>query len=325
LVALADLLQEPQGGGVDYAANGEPAWSKVAREHGVTRVRIGFDINQLVREFVILRHVIREIAEKQGVVLDGPETILTDCLDGAIGASVGAYVDARDYQARRKEAENIGFLTHELRNPLSTAMMAASHLRQRATPAQARLLDTLDRSQKRLAELIDSVLLTERLEAGKIEFRPSDVRLGDVMGPALEAARRTASQKGLAFRENYDPELSVRVDPLLTRSAIQNLADNAAKYADNGYVEVTVDDRDEEFVVHVRDTCEGISEEELRTIFEPFERGASGKSGTGLGLAIAKRAVQVQGGSIQAESREGGGCHFWITLPKCASKRQEPT
>jgi signal transduction histidine kinase len=88
---------------------------------------------------------------------------------------------------------------------------------------------------------------------------------------------------------------------------------------------VTVDDRDEEFVVHVRDTCEGISEEELRTIFEPFERGASGKSGTGLGLAIAKRAVQVQGGSIQAESREGGGCHFWITLPKCASKRQEPT
>jgi len=75
------------------------------------------------------------------------------------------------------------------------------------------------------------------------------------------------------------------------------------------------EDRDG-FTVHVRDTCDGISKEEIRTIFEPFNRGTTGKSGTGLGLAIARRAVEAQGGTIQVESGEPSGCHFWITLPK---------
>ncbi len=322
LVALVGLLSQPSDG-PNCAGNGEPIWSRVAREHGITRVRIGFDISQLIHEFVVLRHVIREIAAEQGLSVAGPDAILSDCLDGAIAAAVSAYVDTRDYEARRKQAENMGFLTHELRTPLSTATVAASHLRRHAAPEQSRVLDTLDRSLKRLADLIDSVLLTERFEAGKVESRPADVQLKDVIEPALEAAQRVAKQKGLTFRANYNPSLSVRVDPILTRSAIQNLTDNAAKYTDQGYVEVNVDERPEEFVVHVRDSCEGISMEELRTIFEPFERGTTGKSGTGLGLAIAKRAVQAQGGSIHAESCEASGCHFWITLPKIARAHQD--
>jgi signal transduction histidine kinase len=318
LVALVKLLSR-EGGRPDFAQRAEPIWSTVAREHGITRVRIGFDINQLIHEFIILRHVIDDVAVENGLSAERGYAALTDCLEGAIAVAVDAYVDARDYEARRKQAENIGFLTHELRNPLSTATMAASQLRRHATPEQLHLLDTLDRSQKRLADLIDSVLLTERLEVGKVDCRPVDVKLGRVLGPALEAAQSAAKQKGLDFRAKYDPELSVRVDPLLTRSAVQNIADNAAKFTDDGFVEVVVDERPEEFVVHVRDSCDGISPEELRTIFEPFERGTTGKSGTGLGLAIAKHAVQVQGGSIQVESREASGCHFWITLPKRVS------
>jgi len=102
------------------------------------------------------------------------------------------------------------------------------------------------------------------------------------------------------------------------RSAIQNLADNAAKYTDSGEVEVTVEERGERLVVHFRDTCAGISADELQTIFEPFERGHTGKAGTGLGLAIARRAVEAQGGSIHAESSGKDGCHFWVDLPRAA-------
>ncbi len=311
LRALVVLLR----GGHDFEVGGEPAWSKVAREHGITRVHIGFDINQLIQEFIVLRHVIREVAREHGLT-DPPDAVLADVLDQAIAASVSAYVDARDYRARQKQAESVGFLTHELRNPLSNAIMAASRLRQHSTPEQQRPLDMLNRNHARLSELIDGVLLTERFVAGKVECRPADVMLGQVMEPALEAARAAATHKGLGFSVSYDPELRVRLDPALTRSAIQNLADNAAKYADRGHVEVSVVDSADEFVIHVRDTCEGISEEELRTIFDPFERGTTGKSGTGLGLAIAKRAVEAQGGSIHAESREARGCHFWISLPK---------
>jgi two-component system OmpR family sensor kinase len=56
--------------------------------------------------------------------------------------------------------------------------------------------------------------------------------------------------------------------------------------------------------------------EDLGSIFLPFRRGHSRKPGSGLGLAIARQAMEVQGGRIEAESREGEGCHFWLTLPK---------
>ncbi len=314
LNALVKLFSRADAQNFDLSA--EPAWSKVAREHGITRVRIGFDINQLIHEFIILRHVIREIAVEQGAAFDGSEGVLADTLDAAIAAAVSAYVDARDYEARKKQAENIGFLTHELRNPLSTAMLSASQMRRLLGSEHGRLLDLLDRSHKKLSDLIDSVLLTEKLEAGKVESQPVAIKLADVIEPALEAARLAAANKGLALRLNYDPEIQVHVDPLLTRSAVQNIADNAAKYTDHGEVSVAVEVGRDVLAVHVRDTCGGISEQEIRTIFEPFERGTKGKSGTGLGLAIARRAIEAQGGSIQAESLGDSGCHFWITLPK---------
>lgn len=322
LDALTNLLS--RSGSANFQIDAEPSWSTVAREHGITRVRLGFDLNQLIQEFITLRHVIREIATEQGVWTGGVEAVLADTLDAAITAAVGAYVEARDYQVRKKRAEHIGFLIHELRNPLSTATLIAARLRANAGPDRSRLLDTLDQSHTRLRELIDGVLVTEKLEAGKIELRPTTLPVREVIEPAIEAARATAARKGLAFRADYDPNLRVRVDPVLTRSALQNLTDNSAKYTAHGQVEISVEDHDESIEIHVRDTCGGLSPEELRTIFEPFERGNTGQPGTGLGLAIAKRAAEVQGGTLRAESpQQAGGCHFWMTLPSQGEPRRE--
>jgi signal transduction histidine kinase len=198
-------------------------------------------------------------------------------------------------------------------------MISAARLRANAAPEQMAHLNALDRSHQRLNAMIDRVLLTQKVVAGKVESRQVDTKLEQIIAPATEAARAEATRKGVEFHTQYDPDLLVRVDPQLTRSAIQNLADNAAKYADVGHIDLAVEDRDSELIVHVRDTCEGLSEAELRTIFEPFERGTTGKSGTGLGLAIAKQAVEAQGGSIHAESPGQSGCHFWIELPKARS------
>lgn len=97
---------------------------------------------------------------------------------------------------------------------------------------------------------------------------------------------------------------------------MQNIADNAARDTDSGGVEVTVADRPEDVIIHVRDSCHGISKEELRTIFQPFERGSTHMLGTGLCLAIARRSIEARGGSIGAESSGPSGFHFWIQLPK---------
>jgi signal transduction histidine kinase len=313
LLALVDLFQRSDGQTVDLRA--QEAWARVAREHGITRVRLGFDIGQLVHEFVVLRHVIRDVAGERGTRMDSAEALLADVLDAAINAAVQAYVEARDYEARRQQAESVAFLTHELRNPLSTAMLAAGRLSSRIPPDLGRTMAILERRHLRLGELIDGVLLTEKLEAGKMETHPRTVGLGELLEGALEAARSVAEQKGLVVRVRYDADREVLLDPVLTRSAIQNIIDNAVKYTDAGEVEVTADVRAGRLVVHVRDTCPGLSPEELRTIFEPFRRGATHKPGTGLGLAIARRAVEVQGGMVAAESPGPTGCHFSVTLP----------
>ena len=319
LIALQRLLRGDDG---DLDPTGGAAWTQVAREHGITRVRIGFDISQLVHEFVALRQVIHEVAIERGLSdADLAGARLADILDAAIAAAVRAYADARDFEARQKQAENIGFLIHELRNPLSAAMMSSTALRSASDGERDELLGTLDRGLRRLAGLINGVLQTQKLEAGKIESVPKPVLLEPLVRRAVEVARLAAESKGLLFEIGCDSTMRVEIDPELTSSALQNLADNAVKYTDGGLVEIRVEQRADDFAIHVRDSCHGISQEELRIVFEPFRRGRSGKSGTGLGLAIAKRAVEAQGGKIEAESSaEAGGCHFWITLPKAPRK-----
>jgi signal transduction histidine kinase len=178
----------------------------------------------------------------------------------------------------------------------------------------------LARSHTRLFDLVESVLEVERLNAEQVQLHIEKISEGELLGSAMDAARKTAQAKGLLFEVHCTPEREVQTDVKLTRSAVQNLVDNAVKYTDAGRVEVVTSMTDTSWVLHVSDTCPGLSAEELRTIFKPFRRGKTAKKGTGLGLSIAKRAVEVQGGSIHAESPGPIGCHFWITLPNKPSE-----
>jgi len=110
LIALSKALRGSKSTGESLGERGESAWVQVARDHGITRVRIGFDITQLIHEFVVLRRVISEVAKKYDPELVGAEPLLTELLDSAITVAVQAYVDARDYEARRTQAANIAFL-----------------------------------------------------------------------------------------------------------------------------------------------------------------------------------------------------------------------
>jgi signal transduction histidine kinase len=315
LLGLSEALRGEQS----LETSATAAWSVVAREHALTRVRLGFDIDQLVREFIFLRQILFEVArEEQLITNDLQCERLADLIDAAIAESVKSYVDSRDLAARRQQAEHIGFLTHELRNPLSTATMVANLLRKRPEIAasQGEKLDMLDRSLQRIRAQIDGILLTQRLDAGEVECRPVDTTLGKIMVDAIRAAELEARQKEIALITHYDPELAICVDPGLTTSALQNVVDNAVKFTDRGRIEITADDNPSEVLIHVYDNCDGLSGEELKTIFEPFKRAHSGKAGTGLGLSIARRALEAQGGQIGAEPSGERGCHFWLTLPK---------
>jgi signal transduction histidine kinase len=312
-------LAQALRGGESIESGGTSAWADIAREHALTRVRLGFDVEQLISEFIILRRVLFEVAREDGVISDDMQgERLADLIDAAIATSVKSYTESRDHAARRVQAEHIGFLTHELRNPLATATLAAGRLRRKPelVAAESETLSMLDRSLNRLRGRIDAMLLTQRLDAHEVECRPIDTRLGPIMADATRGAELEASQKGIGFSAHYDPDLELHVDPGLTISAVQNVIDNAVKFTDHGRVELVADSLPDKALLHVRDNCDGLSAEEIKTIFQPFKRAHSGKAGTGLGLAIARRALEAQGGEIGAESGADGGCHFWLTLPK---------
>jgi signal transduction histidine kinase len=315
LTRLAELLRQSESVG----SAGTSAWVDVAREHALARVRLGFDVSQLFHELVLLRDIATEVLREEGALTDVDQLErLIALIDPAVASSIELYVNSRDFSARRAEAEHIGFLTHELRNPLGAVTLAAEQLRDSGlSEVQRQKLSTiLDKNLLRLRRLIDDVLLTERLEVGEVECRPTETSLGNLVDDTLETMRRAGTQKGLTVEAHYDPGLQLYADHDLTLSALEHLLENALKYSDTGTIEFTVEERSDELAFHVRDNCDGLSPEELRVIFEPFKRAHTNKPGTGLGLAIARRAVEAQGGKIYAESASDRGCHFCFTLPK---------
>lgn len=316
IAKLAEGLRN--GGPRELAERGKHAWADLVREHAITRVRLGFDISQLVHEFIVLRRTLSDVAREEGL-LGGPESqILAELIEAGIGESVSAYVDSRDFSARQAEARHLGFITHELRNPLATATLAAAQIRSLAAESSrlTRAVNLLDRAHDNIRMLIDRVLNAERLEAGEVIPVTKETELGALLDPMLETLRETANTRAIVLLADYDPTIRLNVDPMLTSSAIGNLLENAIKYSGPGEVRLEVEERPSEISVHVIDNCDGISAEELRVIFEPFRRGKHGGKGAGLGLAIARRAVEAQGGTIHAESKGGRGCRFSIVLPK---------
>jgi signal transduction histidine kinase len=193
--------------------------------------------------------------------------------------------------------------------------MALDLVNLRATPEQRPSCEVLDRSLRTVTELIDNVLATEHLASGKVEPHFVEVRIGELVDAATAVAQKVAAEKRLAFDVHANRGRIVRVDRQLTESAIQNLVDNAVKYTDAGTIDLVVEEHPNSWSLHVRDTCPGLSPEELQTIFEPYKRGKTAKRGSGLGLAITRRAIEAQGGTLHAESPGNYGCHFWFELP----------
>ena len=117
-----------------------------------------FDVHAVVHQLELLRQVILELALEEGRSAQPPFDEIVRALDVPITATVDSYVLARDREARRSEADHICFLTHELRNPLAVATLAAAQLRKMglSSPEQVRATELIERSLNRLRTLIET-------------------------------------------------------------------------------------------------------------------------------------------------------------------------
>ena len=236
--------------------------------------------------------------------------------------------------ANRIKDEFLAVLSHELRTPLNPILGWVKMLRAQKCPAAKvpQALETIERNAQLQAQLIEDLLDVSRILQGKISLNPDWVNLSDPVKAALETVQLAAESKSIELVLNLDSEIgSVRGDANRLQQVFWNLLSNAVKFTPiAGRVEVTVSQVGTEAQVQIGDTGKGIRADVLPYIFDRFRQADSSTTrqfgGLGLGLAIARHLIELQGGTIAAESLgENQGATFIVKLPIApAPKHSEP-
>lgn len=285
-------------------------------EHGKQRLHMGFDVAGVVREYSMLRECIFELAAEAGQPITLAEhRVLSGCIDAAVGEAVTQYAIERDEQLRKKTSSHIGFLAHELRNPLNSAVLALLALRDRGALRGAREGDILQRNLERLRALIDQTLVEGELQAGvDLRLEPTPV---DELLRGLEAeCAADAERRRIALRLECEGGLVVPSDQRYLHSALSNLVRNALKFShEGGEVVVRARRGAAKVLIEVEDECGGLPAGSIEKLFNPFVQVGADRSGFGLGLAIAKQATEAHGGSLRVHDLPGKGCVFTLELP----------
>ena len=226
----------------------------------------------------------------------------------------------------RERGSFVAAVSHDLKSPLAAisgqAQLLQRKIEQLELPDGAtmvRRLARIDETTYRMSRLIDDLLDVSRLQMGRaLELNRQPTDLVELARGAIQQLQPTTNRHRLVLAT----ELTVLPgfwDPQRIGRVADNLLLNAIKYSpDGGEVTVTVTRDGAWAVMSVRDQGVGVPAADLPRIFERFHRGANVTrkiSGSGIGLAGSKQIVEQHGGSIEAESREGGGSTFTVRLP----------
>jgi PAS domain S-box-containing protein len=230
--------------------------------------------------------------------------------------------------ANRAKFEFLTTMSHELRTPLNAIAgyveLLEMGIRGPVTDAQRQDLERIRHSQMHLLGLINDVLNFARIETGHVHFDLRDVPLDDALAEVEALISAQVERKGLAYEfRRLAPGVIARADREKVRQIVLNLLSNAVKFTPAGgriTLEYAVGGGGGTVEVRVRDTGMGIPSDKLVTIFEPFVQVNAGYTrtteGTGLGLAISRDLARAMGGELLAESVEGEGSVFVLTLPR---------
>ena len=285
-----------------------------AEEHGAQRLRLGFDIGEVIREYGLLHEAILDMSKAAALAISNEEAhALALCINKGTRDAVVEYQFERETELQRQASEHLAFIAHELRNPLASAVIASGIIGRRqleASPA----VDALGRSLMRLTTMIDNALSHAWLKVGaeprgeRLDLRALLLEIEhDVMPEADERKVKLALQA---------ESIVTHADPRLLGSALSNLVRNALKFTQPGStVTVRAWTHEQRIIVEVEDACGGLPPGRSEELFSPFVQKSGDRSGFGLGLAIARQAAEAHNGTIKVRNLPGHGCVFVLDLP----------
>jgi signal transduction histidine kinase len=222
----------------------------------------------------------------------------------------------------KRKSAFVANVSHEFKNPLAvikeSLALVIDGLVGKITPKQKEMLEGGKRNVERLIRLVTDLLDISKIEAGKVELKREKVDIRALIEEISKTYENEISNKGLILKEDIPEDIGdIWADRDKLTEVIINLLNNAIKYTDKGSIDIKVTGTMKEIRFEIDDTGHGIAKENLKKVFDKFERiTAEKQEGTGLGLPITKDIVELHKGKIWVESEPGKGSKFIFTLPR---------
>ena len=278
----------------------------------------GDEFQELASSFnKMLRHLVDTQSKLRDVNLD---------LDAKVDEL--AQLNLQLYDSNKLKSEFLANMSHELRTPLNSIIGFSEVLQsfESLDEKQKKFARNIQQSGRVLLEMINEILDLAKIEAGKMQLKPTEFDLATVIDAHCKMVSSLVDEKNIELTAETDPALPlVFQDQAKFQQILTNLISNAIKFTPEGG-EILVRTRADagNFSVEVEDTGVGIAEEDLEIIFEKFRQGSSATgsslltreyAGTGLGLSIVKEMCILLGGTVSVQSEIGKGSRFTVTLP----------
>lgn len=227
--------------------------------------------------------------------------------------------------ANRSKGDFLANMSHEIRTPMNAIIGFANlALKTELTLKQRDYVGKIRQAGESLLGIINDILDFSKIEAGKMNMEQVDFKLDDVLNSVAPIVGQRSYDKGLEFLIDVGTDVPQYLigDPLRLGQVINNLANNAVKFTEEGEVEIRVEMLEREgdrarLRFQVRDTGIGMTPEQSGRLFQAFSQADSSTTrrygGTGLGLTISKRLVEMMEGEISVESEPNKGSIFTFT------------
>jgi signal transduction histidine kinase len=300
-----------------------PDITRSALQHGHELLLKGFSVSQVVHDYGDVCQAITELAVEMNATISTDDfRMLNRCLDDAIAGAVTEFGRQQNQSTLDEETtrgnERAGFVAHEMRNLLNTALLAFEVLKTGNVGVAGSTGTVLHRSLLGLRALTGRSLAEVRLAQGvqHQEQFPLDGFIEDLApGAAIEGEARGIELRVLPVEDG----LVVEADRQVLTAVVINLLQNAFKFTRAGTtVVLRVDATIDRVLIEVEDECGGLASEDSNELFRPFEQRGVDRTGLGLGLAFSRWGVERNNGRIYARNLPGKGCVFTVDLPRIA-------